>query len=83
MARRSGDEFVLIVENIKSNEVAKEVAEKIKTAFERRFHINQAQLKVNISLGTAIYPDDAESEDELLKLADIRMYQDKKELEKD
>jgi len=83
LARRSGDEFVLIIENIKSKEKAKEVAEKIKTALERSFYINQAQIKVDISLGTAIYPDDAQSEDELLNLADIRMYQDKKELEKD
>ena len=82
LSRRSGDEFVLVLENIQSKEKIDAVVKKIKAAFDNDFFINDTQIKVGISVGVAIYPDDVKTEYELLELADERMYQDKKSASK-
>lgn len=78
LSRRSGDEFVLVLENVANKEKIDAVVEKIKAAFENDFVINGKNLKVGISIGVAVYPDDVATEDGLLELADDRMYQNKK-----
>jgi len=78
LARRSGDEFILILENIHNKEKAMMVVEKIKAAFEKSFYLNENQIHAGISIGVAIYPDNASSEEELFELADKQMYQDKR-----
>ena len=77
LARRSGDEFVLVLENIESEEMVLQVVEKIQSAFEESFYIEQGSKKVGISIGYAIFPDEAANPNELLNLADKRMYKSK------
>jgi diguanylate cyclase (GGDEF)-like protein len=77
LSRRSGDEFVLILENIENKEMVLQVMEKIKSAFEEKFYIKQTERKIGVSIGYAIFPDDAVQQDKLLDLADKRMYQNK------
>jgi diguanylate cyclase (GGDEF)-like protein len=77
LSRRSGDEFILILENIKDQEKINTVVKKIKFAFEKPFSVGREQLNMSISIGTAIYPTDGKTEEELLQLADNRMYLDK------
>jgi diguanylate cyclase (GGDEF)-like protein len=78
LARQSGDEFVLILENIHGKVIADEIVEKIKSAFEQSFRIEGNKINVGISIGVAVYPDDATTEYELIELADRNMYQNKK-----
>lgn len=77
LSRRSGDEFILILENIQGQEKVNSVVNKIKFAFDKPFSVDRKQLNMSISIGTAVYPTDGETEEELLQLADDRMYLDK------
>ena len=77
LARRSGDEFVLVIENIENEEKIKIIIEKIQDAFDSHFKIEQIELNISISIGCAIFPDDAGDLDELLNIADKKMYKNK------
>ncbi|HEN20852.1 MAG TPA: diguanylate cyclase [Desulfobacteraceae bacterium] len=77
VARFGGDEFVLILPDIKSTEDAVRVADKIVESFRKPFHIDTHQLTVTTSIGIALYPHDGKDESVLLKNADIAMYKAK------
>ncbi len=72
-----GDEFVLILPELKGIEDAVKVAQKIVDGFRKPFLIDTHQLVVTTSIGLAVYPDDGIDEGILLKNADIAMYQAK------
>ena len=78
LARRSGDEFVLILENIDDVENIHKVIETIYQAFEQKFSLGEIELTISVAVGYSVYPDDATSEENLLTLADKRMYENKR-----
>ncbi len=73
-ARLGGDEFVILIERINERSSAQEVADKLISAFEKPFVINNTELPVRPSVGIAVYPYDGEDELSLLKYADQAMY---------
>ena len=75
-ARVGGDEFVLILTNIK-NDTIKQLVEKAITLFREPWIIENIKLNVTASIGVAIFPDHADSEIKLMKKADIAMYKSK------
>jgi diguanylate cyclase (GGDEF)-like protein/PAS domain S-box-containing protein len=77
VARFGGDEFVLILPDLKGAEDAIRVAQKIIDSFQEPFLIDAHRLTVTTSIGIAVYPDDGTDEGVLLKNADIAMYQAK------
>jgi diguanylate cyclase (GGDEF)-like protein/PAS domain S-box-containing protein len=77
VARFGGDEFVLILPDLKIIEDAIPVAQKIVDSFRKSFLIDTNQLIVTMSIGIAVYPNDGIDEAMLLKNADIAMYQAK------
>jgi diguanylate cyclase (GGDEF)-like protein/PAS domain S-box-containing protein len=77
VARIGGDEFVLILPDLKVIEDAIQVAQKIVDSFCKPFLIDTHQLVVTTSVGIAVYPNDGIDESILLKNADIAMYQAK------
>ena len=77
IARFGGDEFVLILPDIKTIEDAIQVLQKIIDSFCKPFLVDTHQLVVTTSIGIAIYPDDGTDDDILLRNADIAMYQAK------
>ena len=77
VARFGGDEFVLILPDLKVIEDAIQVAQKIVDSFRKPFLIDTHQLVVTTSIGIAVYPNDGTDEGILLKNADIAMYQAK------
>jgi diguanylate cyclase (GGDEF)-like protein len=77
VARIGGDEFVLILPDLKVIEDAIQVAQKIVDSFCKPFLIDTHQLVVTTSVGIAVYPNDGIDEGILLKNADIAMYQAK------
>ena len=77
VARFGGDEFVLILPDLKVIEDAIPVAQKIVDSFRKPFLIDTHQLVVTTSIGIAVYPNDGTDEGILLKNADIAMYQAK------
>ncbi|WP_296529514.1 GGDEF domain-containing protein [Rhodoferax sp.] len=77
-ARVGGDEFLVILPDIQSSEDALAVAEKIRMELQQPFvSPNQLLLHASSSIGVAIYPDHANTEQDLLRLGDRAMYRAK------
>lgn len=74
VARLSGDEFVVILESITTHQGAATAVEVIKDKLIHPFRINGETLSIDVSIGTAFYPDDSEDIEELIKIADDAMY---------
>lgn len=73
-ARHGGDEFVAILTDSDSIDVAKNVAKKIIEAIKLPFIVGEYSLHIGASIGVSFYPFDSEQPEELLKFADIAMY---------
>jgi diguanylate cyclase (GGDEF)-like protein len=72
--RMGGDEFLVILAD-SSPEKATEVAERIRSSMEaNHFDIASRTLKMTLSLGVAIYPQDSEDFQECMRAADAALY---------
>jgi diguanylate cyclase (GGDEF)-like protein/PAS domain S-box-containing protein len=74
VARLSGDEFVMLIEEIESIEGALIAAQRVLDQFAEPFTLAGTDVVVSPSIGLAIFPDHAERADELVKAADLAMY---------
>ncbi|MBJ7380916.1 MAG: GGDEF domain-containing protein, partial [Polynucleobacter sp.] len=74
LARIGGDEFLVLLSSIDSEEDAKVVAEKIRDDLIKPFFIHDHYLKIGASVGIAIYPDHGLDEEALVSNADKAMY---------
>ena len=82
VARLGGDEFVVLLEDLSENAQeaaaqAKETGEKILAALDRPYTIAGRVRHSTPSIGVTLFVDAGDSLDELLKQADIAMYQAK------
>ncbi|MFZ4540003.1 diguanylate cyclase domain-containing protein, partial [Propionivibrio sp.] len=78
-ARVGGDEFLVLLPDVQTGSDALAVAEKIRIELERPFVTpSKLSLRVSSSIGIAIYPDHANTEQDLLRLGDRAMYQAKR-----
>ena len=77
VARLSGDEFVIIQASLNQNADAAVLATRIREAVHEPFDLDGNRVVVDISIGISIAPDDASEFDELLKTADIALYEAK------
>ena len=77
VARIGGDEFVVMIENIKNENEIKIVAEKIRECFMRPFVLDEREFIVTSSIGIALFPNDGETAEKLIANADITMYRAK------
>ncbi|MFD2165702.1 EAL domain-containing protein [Thalassotalea euphylliae] len=74
VARIGGDEFVVLLENFKSNRDLGRIAQKIIDVVEQPVKLNNYVVSVGASIGIALYPDDSNSQEQLLRNADVAMY---------
>jgi diguanylate cyclase (GGDEF)-like protein len=74
LARLGGDEFTILLEDLRDPDDAGAVAAKVLAAIARPFDVDGHQLHVSTSVGLAVYPDDGDDADTLLKNADAAMY---------
>lgn len=77
IARLGGDEFAIVVPNLAGPEDAVRVADKILACVERPTDIGHRTLNPRCSVGVAMFPTDGNAPKELLKHADIALYQAK------
>lgn len=77
VARISGDEFIVVLHDLESVEQAQNIAEEIIQQFEIPITVESRILNVTASVGVSLYPLHAITSEELLKLADMAMYQAK------
>jgi len=74
LARVGGDEFMLLLPGVRTEEDAASVAYKIIGVLKRPFSIDGHDVFVSASIGVALYPRDGKTIDSLIKHADIAMY---------
>ena len=78
IARFGGDEFVIILEDMKSVREVKTILARIVEAVNCHVNQNQDLHKVTASVGAAIYPISFVEPEGLLRLADEAMYRSKR-----
>ena len=74
LARIGGDEFVILVELVKSKNNIENLCEALLETISKEFIINGRPQYVSSSIGIALYPQDGITPDSLLSNADMAMY---------
>ncbi len=82
VARLGGDEFIILMDGLKGDTdtikaIITRKAEAFINAINEPYNIDEHQLEVTASIGVSLFPDDSDDPEELLKYADIAMYQSK------
>ena len=72
--RTGGDEFAAIVANCPSSDVLSGIAERIHAALQQPFKVAGTVLDCRTSVGSALYPHHGDTASEILKSADIALY---------
>jgi diguanylate cyclase (GGDEF)-like protein/PAS domain S-box-containing protein len=79
VARISGDEFVILLNDIKSSTHATVAVERLMDIFQTPFNLEGKEIHMTSSMGISIFPHDAMEPGTLLRNADTAMYQAKQE----
>ncbi|MES2824380.1 MAG: EAL domain-containing protein [Pseudomonadota bacterium] len=74
VSRLGGDEFVVLFPTISDERNIAELTLKLSVALQQAYLVDGITLHITPSIGIAIYPDDGETFDELIKNADAAMY---------
>ena len=77
LSRLGGDEFMLLLENMKTVHSIKTAAQKIVGVLAEPLIVGEKELYLSASVGIALYPGDGEDVDTLVKNADMAMYRSK------
>ena len=77
IARFGGDEFLILITNIKKLEELKKITDRIIGAFDKCMHVQDIEYFMTASAGVAVYPMDGEDSETLIKNADTAMYEAK------
>jgi diguanylate cyclase (GGDEF)-like protein len=77
LSRLGGDEFTLLLPDIKNVNKVREITERMLTLITEPIEFAGETLRVSASMGVAFYPDDGDKIDEVLKRADMAMYEAK------
>lgn len=78
VARLGGDEFIVLLEDLTDVAAVVESAERIERALHQTFSVDRHELFVTASVGAAINSPDNQQASDLLRQADIAMYQVKR-----
>lgn len=79
LGRLSGDEFLLISENVNNQDAVNSIIEKIQNIFKAPQKIGKFSLHISVSMGVALYPKHGQKPETLINAADQAMYSVKKQ----
>jgi diguanylate cyclase (GGDEF)-like protein/PAS domain S-box-containing protein len=79
VARLGGDEFGVLLPEIRDRDDVLHAVERLKSAIETPFALQGLSLSLEASIGIALYPEDGEDVEALLRRADAAMYHAKDE----
>jgi diguanylate cyclase (GGDEF)-like protein/PAS domain S-box-containing protein len=74
VSRQGGDEFVILLSEIQYPEDASRAAEKLLAAFADPHIIGKHEIKITLSIGISMFPNDGADAEILIKNADAAMY---------
>ncbi|HVP08217.1 MAG TPA: diguanylate cyclase [Burkholderiales bacterium] len=77
LARHGGDEFVVVIPDLRQDGDSQVVAEKILRALEPPFRVDGHDFAIGASIGISLYPTDAGDGEAVLRNADVAMYRAK------
>jgi diguanylate cyclase (GGDEF)-like protein/PAS domain S-box-containing protein len=78
LARRSGDEFIILIRKLDSIESLKIIVNNIHECINEPFYINEYHLYITMSIGISTYPENGETSLELLRNASLALYKSQK-----
>ncbi|MGA1408393.1 MAG: bifunctional diguanylate cyclase/phosphodiesterase [Prochlorotrichaceae cyanobacterium] len=79
IARISGDEFVLLLEDIYQQDAIIIILEKLMSSFKEPFDVLETKLYISACMGVSLFPQDGITVVDLMRNADLAMYQSKEE----
>ena len=56
LARMGGDEFIVVINNVREDQIASAIAERLRSAMRKSFQVADRELYLTASLGIAMYP---------------------------
>ena len=74
MARLGGDEFCAVLPGVRDGAAAEMIAARLVEAADQPIPINGHDVRVGVSVGIALFPDNGTSSDELIAAADAALY---------
>jgi len=74
VARLGGDEFTILLEDVVNLQAVVHIAERIIESVSMPMMLERQEVHISTSIGIAVYPDDGEQADEILRHADAAMY---------
>lgn len=77
VARLSGDEFVILLHEVRDKEATAAVVEKLMGLFAQPLMLDGHEIRASTSMGVSLYPDDGTDGSTLLRNADAAMYRAK------
>ncbi len=77
VARMGGDEFILLMENLRQDEDAALLAQKLLQVMSAPFHLEGHEFYITSSIGISLYPRDGTDAETLVRNADAAMYRAK------
>ena len=77
VGRLGGDEFIVLLRGVNDRHNALTIAKNLLSLFRDPFKIDGRELMITLSIGIAIYPDNGANSTDLLRNADLAMYQAK------
>jgi len=79
ISRLGGDEFVVLCQDIRDAEEARLIGQQLRRLLNRPIEVGEKSLTAGASIGVAVFPDDADNAEDLLKNADLALYHAKAE----
>ncbi|MGK7378116.1 PAS domain S-box protein [Planococcus sp. 1R117A] len=77
-ARLGGDEMGVVLPEIDSIEMAEDTAKRILQSYETPLLFNGYEIRMGAGIGISLYPDDTPNVKQLIKYADLALYEAKK-----
>lgn len=77
VSRQGGDEFTIILSNIKGKQDVLNVVEYVIDSFSEPFYLKDNEIFIKTSIGISLFPEDGETAEALIKNADNAMYKSK------
>ncbi|MDO8319974.1 bifunctional diguanylate cyclase/phosphodiesterase [Rhodoferax sp.] len=77
VSRQGGDEFLIVVPALHDSDASAPVLDKLLQSIHLPMVIDGHELSTSVSIGIAVYPDDGQDFESLMKKADTAMYQAK------